>query len=88
MEEVGYEMPGAVPGQGSHLRAKAFLGFHIEPTMVSGLREERSAPVWVPPPCLSGPMCCYASSGGYGLAGTRRLSGAWLCRWSWVLWGR
>ena len=32
--------------------------------------------------------CASVSSGGCGLAGARRLSGGWLCRWSWVLWGR
>ena len=49
MEEVGHRMPGAVPGQGSHLRVKAFFGFHIGPTMISGLREAPSASMWVPP---------------------------------------
>ena len=32
-----------------HLRAKAFLGFHIGFGPVSGLREAPSASMWVPP---------------------------------------
>ena len=83
MEEVGHRMPGAVPGQGSHLRAKAFLGFHIEPTIVSGLQEAPSALAWVPPRVSRCSDVLLRLLGWLGLCrGMPVALWIWLCHWN------
>ena len=86
VEEARHRMPGAVFKWGVPLEGETLSDFPIGPTIVSGLREAPSVSVWVPPRVPRWLLdVLFYSSGGCGLAGARRLSGGWLCCWSWVV---